>query len=133
MQCSADFQSAVSRISNPQPAAIFQRAADWKSAIQQVGNLRYSCVSDPQLTELSVPSNHLLKRGVLVGWDLTGKLGPGAIPLLQPIRIEQFMPAGSRRVTRCRRKGDGGLEFFSSAPASGHVETSGEQRNAVRG
>ena len=34
---SADFQSAVSRVSNPQPLGKSERPADWKSAIQQVG------------------------------------------------------------------------------------------------
>jgi hypothetical protein len=38
---SADFQSAVSRISNPQRTQPIPRPADWQSAIRQVGNLRY--------------------------------------------------------------------------------------------
>ncbi len=38
---SADFQSAVSRISNPQALGSSKAFADWKSATQQVGNLRY--------------------------------------------------------------------------------------------
>ena len=38
---SADFQSAVSRISNPQTIPIEWRSPTGKSAIQQVGNLRY--------------------------------------------------------------------------------------------
>ena len=46
--CTADFQSAVSRISNPQGLGIVQSIrfvqgpADWKSATQQVGNLRHN-------------------------------------------------------------------------------------------
>jgi hypothetical protein len=38
---SADFQSAVSRVSNPPGPGEPHVGADWKSAIQQVGNLRY--------------------------------------------------------------------------------------------
>ena len=44
---SADFQSAVSQTSSLRrvgdfgPPTITQRPADWKSAIQQIGNLRY--------------------------------------------------------------------------------------------
>jgi prepilin-type N-terminal cleavage/methylation domain-containing protein/prepilin-type processing-associated H-X9-DG protein len=39
---SADFQSAVSQVSNLQgPLSRLSRRADWKSAIQQIGNLRY--------------------------------------------------------------------------------------------
>ena len=38
---SADLQSAVARVSNPPTAGERTRLADWKSAIQQVGNLRY--------------------------------------------------------------------------------------------
>jgi len=43
---SADFLFAVSRISNPQSltefhARIHSRFAGWRSALQQVGNLRY--------------------------------------------------------------------------------------------
>jgi hypothetical protein len=34
--CSADFQSAVSRISNPPAMSLVLRVTDWKSAIQQV-------------------------------------------------------------------------------------------------
>ena len=39
--CSADLQSAVSRICNPPPVRHSDSPADWKSAIQQVENLRY--------------------------------------------------------------------------------------------
>jgi len=45
---SADFQSAVSQVSNlqavgmPGSFAASARSADWKSAIRQVGNLRYN-------------------------------------------------------------------------------------------
>src|SRR5579863_3318354 len=38
---SADWQSAVSRIGNPQCSGRFLRSADFQSAIQQVDNLRY--------------------------------------------------------------------------------------------
>ena len=38
---SADWQSAVSRIGNPQPPLAWARSADCQSAIQQVANLRY--------------------------------------------------------------------------------------------
>jgi hypothetical protein len=34
-------KSAVSRISNPRNSSTVSGLADWKSAIQQVGNLRY--------------------------------------------------------------------------------------------
>jgi len=50
----ADFQSAVSRISNPQGLGIVQSIrvvqglADWKSAIQQVGNLRHNLADFPR-------------------------------------------------------------------------------------
>jgi dipeptidyl aminopeptidase/acylaminoacyl peptidase len=46
--CSADFQSAVSPISSRQTpessagARLFGRSAEWNSAIQQIGNLRYA-------------------------------------------------------------------------------------------
>ena len=46
--CTAGFQSAVSRISNPQDLPLIRRLgitpdlADWKSATQQVGNLRHA-------------------------------------------------------------------------------------------
>jgi hypothetical protein len=43
-RCSADFQSAVSRISNPLQLSLVLRVADWKSTTQQVGNLRYEAV-----------------------------------------------------------------------------------------
>jgi hypothetical protein len=52
VQRSADFQSAVARISNPQSVRNFRTqqlrdsSADWKSAIQQVGNLRYAGADD---------------------------------------------------------------------------------------
>jgi len=49
----ADFQSAVSRISNPQTlgqsplCCVVPTPADWKSAIQQIGNLRYeTCLTE---------------------------------------------------------------------------------------
>ena len=38
---SADWQSAVSRIGNPQPLPVWRRAADCQSAKPQIGNLRY--------------------------------------------------------------------------------------------
>jgi len=52
--CTADFQSAVSRISNPQGLGIVQSIwvvqgpADWKSAIRQVGNLRHNLAEFPR-------------------------------------------------------------------------------------
>jgi len=39
---STDWQSAISRIGNPQPVRRFLRAADCQSATQQVANLRYA-------------------------------------------------------------------------------------------
>jgi hypothetical protein len=51
-QSSAGFQPAVSRVSNPQAVGTFKRfvsfprSADWKSAIQQVGNLRYGACGE---------------------------------------------------------------------------------------
>jgi cation transport ATPase len=63
VSCSADFQSAVSRASSPLAAEFSERSltstrsADWKSATQQIGNLRYvpicaaAALSDGSLAE----------------------------------------------------------------------------------
>ena len=51
---SADFQPAGSRISNPH-SLDWARSADWKSAIQQVGNLRY----DPSVPAARSPNPYL--------------------------------------------------------------------------
>jgi hypothetical protein len=50
---SADWQSAVSRIGNPQPHQ-FRTLADCQSAIRQVANLRYMVHEKPRLTKLAL-------------------------------------------------------------------------------
>src|SRR2546425_890192 len=64
-QCSADFQSAVSPTSSRQGSACTWatescwRPADWKSAIQQIGNLRYVVAPHSFLEEAEVLVNQL--------------------------------------------------------------------------
>jgi hypothetical protein len=41
VNCSADWQSAVSRIGNPQASLWCYCSADYQSAKQQINNLRY--------------------------------------------------------------------------------------------
>ena len=55
---SADFQSAVPRVSNPPGAGEPGGGADWKWAIQQVGNLRYGVGGrlPPGTARLAVPA-----------------------------------------------------------------------------
>jgi hypothetical protein len=53
MNRSADWQSAVSRIGNPQPLQWYRRPADCQSAARQINNLRYQrAVTEYLLKEL---------------------------------------------------------------------------------
>src|SRR5687767_1546946 len=68
---------------------------------------------------------------VLPSFDLSGKFGGRAVPLLQPVVREHFARCRQWGMEGGGRQRDGCLELFSSIAAAGHKEARREQRGTI--